>query len=361
VDEEAAGVVKQIFEMFVGGMSKHAITQHLNETGVISPGAYKREKGLNYNANMGKGFHPLWTSVGVDVILRHRVYIGDMVQGKHRVKSYKIHVTEKVAEDEWFIKEGTHEAIISREVYDRAQELLKLNTRTAPKQKQLYLFSGFLKCADCGKAMARSEVKGNVYYRCTTYASQSKTACTIHSIKHHRLEAGALHAVQYMVNLALSYTSMVALINTAPERKSQAAKLNAAVLAKEKELDKVLRYKQLVYEDWKDGEINREDYHRMAKDYEEQAARVRDVLSTMRAERDRAERGIDTDNPFLATFRKYENIDRLTREVLVELVDSIKVYEGGDISVSFKYSDEMRRVNEYIGLNTQGQDMRKAG
>lgn len=361
VDAEAAEVVKQIFEMFINGMSKYAIMQNLNENGVSSPGAYKRQQGLNYNANMGKGFNPLWTAVGVDTILRHQVYIGNMVQGKHRVKSYKIHVTEKVAEDEWFIKENTHEAIIKREVFEKAQELLKLNTRTAPQQKQLYLFSGFLRCGDCGKAMARSEVKGNVYYRCTTYANQSKTACTIHTIKHHKLEAGVLYAVQYMVYLAVSYTTLVALINTAPERKSQAAQMNAAVLAKEKELDKILRYKQLVYEDWKDGEVNREDYHRMTKDYEAQAARVREVLSNLKAERDRAEKGVGTENLFLSTFRKHANIEKLTRDVLIELVDHVKVYEGGGLSVKFKYENELQYVLDYIALNTQEQDLKKAG
>lgn len=59
VDAEAAEVVKQIFEMFINGMSKYAIMQYLNENGVLSPGAYKRQQGLNYNANMGKGFNPL--------------------------------------------------------------------------------------------------------------------------------------------------------------------------------------------------------------------------------------------------------------------------------------------------------------
>lgn len=60
---------------------------------------------------------------------------------------------------------------------------------------------------------------------------------------------------------------------------------------------------------------------------------------------------------FLATFRKYGSIDKLTREMLIELVGHIKVYEGGDIAVRFKYKDEMRHVCEYIEVNTQ----KKAG
>ena len=63
-------------------------------------------------------------------------------------------------EEEWFIVENTHEAIIDRETFDKVQGLLKRDTRTAPKQKQLYLFSGFLKCADCGRAMSRIASKG---------------------------------------------------------------------------------------------------------------------------------------------------------------------------------------------------------
>lgn len=100
------------------------------------------------------------------------IEVSDMVQGRQRVKSYKIHIQERVPEDEWFIVENTHEAIIDRETFDKAQGLLKRDTRTAPKQKQLYLFSGFLKCADCGRAMSRIASKGiYVYYQCGTYKS----------------------------------------------------------------------------------------------------------------------------------------------------------------------------------------------
>ena len=99
-------------------------------------------------------------------------------------------------EEDWFIVENTHEAIIDRETFDKVQGLLKRDTRTAPKAKQLYLFSGFLKCADCGRAMSRIASKGiYVYYQCGTYKSLSKKACTMHSIKSDRLEAGVLFAI----------------------------------------------------------------------------------------------------------------------------------------------------------------------
>ena len=54
----------------------------------------------------------------------------------------------------------------------------------------------------------------------------------------------------------------------------------------------------------------------------------------------------------LIAFMKYQNIETLNREILIELVDHIKVYENGNISVKFKFADELRRIAEYIEINT---------
>ena len=352
VDPEAAEVVKSIFSMFLSGMNKRGITYYLNDHGVLCPTAYKKQQGMKYNAPNAQG-NPMWSTITIDTILKNRVYVGDMVQGRQRVKSYKIHIQERVPEDEWFIVENTHEAIIDRETFDKVQGLLKRDTRTAPKSKQLYLFSGFLKCADCGRAMSRIASKGiYVYYQCGTYKSLSKKACTMHSIKSDRLEAGVLFAIQQQVHLAVVYSELAARINSAPLKKSKSKRLEDAIAAKEKELAKIMRYKQALYQDWKDGEITRNDYRHMSEDYERQAEALNNVLRTLTDEQEQLENGVDAESPFLAAFLKYQNIDKLTREILAELIDHIKVYEGGNISVKFKYADEFRRMGEYIELNT---------
>lgn len=352
VDEEAAEVVKSIFSMFLNGMNKLQITHHLNGHGVFCPTAYKRSKGIKYNAPNAQK-NPMWSTITIDTILKNRVYVGDMVQGRQRVKSYKIHVQERVPEDEWFIVENTHKPIIDREAFDKVQQLLKRDTRTAPKKKELYLFRGFLRCADCGRAMSRIASKGMyVYYQCGTYKSLSKKACTMHSIKSTRLEAAVLYAIQQQAYLAVSYSEIVSRINTAPIKKSQSIRLNDLIAAKEKELAKIMRYKQALYQDWKDGEITHNDYRHMSEDYERQAEVAQTVISNIKAEQVELEKGVDTENPFLTAFSKYENIDRLTREILIELVDHIKVHEGGDISIRFKFADEYRRITEYIEVNT---------
>ena len=338
VDEEAAAVVRGIFNMYLDGMSKNAIVRHLNDHGVLCPAAYKRERlGLNYrNPGVDPAGRPMWCAVSVGAILKNRMYCGDMVQGRCRIKSYKVHVQQAVPEDEWYIVENTHEAVIDRDTFERVQRLLRRNTRTAPRQESPYLFSGFLRCADCGRAMSRSKVGGVVYYHCRTYKDRSKTACTRHTVRHDRLEAAVLRAIQQQIDLAVDCDALLRELDRARAEKGGRGRRADAVEQKERELSRVSRYKQALYQDWKDGEISRADYRRMREDYERQARALEGVLQTLRAERAEGEKG--GEHPLLTDLRQHRNIRSLTRDILIGLVDDIRVYEGGRISILFRFS-----------------------
>ena len=351
IDPDAAEIVKLIFSLFLKGTSKRAIALYLNEHGVPSPSAYKLQKGIPVST---RGYDdPMWGARMIHSILTNPTYTGDLAQGRSRVKSYKVHEVESVPREEWVEVAGTHESIIDYETFDKVQALLQRDTRTSPKGREVHLFSGFLKCADCGRAITRSVGNNNnVYYACSTYKNRSRTACTMHSIKHNRLEAAVLFAVQQQIHLAVSYSEMIARINTAPVKKSQSIRLGELIAAKERELAKISRYKQSLYQDWKDGEITQQDYRDMKADYERQTIALTDVLARLNAERAELANGVKSEHPALVAFTKHQNIDQLSRELLVELIDHIKVYENGNISVRFKFADEFRRIAEYIEINT---------
>ena len=137
-----------------------------------------------------------------------------------------------------------------------------------------------------------------------------------------------------------------------PLKKSQSHRLNDQIAAKEKELTKITRYKQSLYQDWKDGEITQQEYREMKADYERQVAELSDLLARLTAERKELASGVDQQHTALVAFAKYQNIEKLTRKILIELVDHIKVYENGNISVKFKFAYEFRRIAEYIEINT---------
>ena len=152
--------------------------------------------------------------------------------------------------------------------------------------------------------------------------------------------------------MAVSYSEAIARINSAPIKKSQSFRLDDLITAKERELAKITRYKQSLYQDWKDGEITQQDYRNMKADYERQAAALSDVLERLKTERAELANGVDNEHPALVAFMKYQNIKTLNREILIELVDHIKVYENGNIKIKFKFADELRKIAEYIEINT---------
>ena len=355
IDEQAVEIIRDIFSLYLSGMSKNGIVRHLNDRGIPCPALYKkRVLGLKYeNPHFDPAAKPLWSHSTIHEILKNRMYCGDMVQGRYRVKSYKVHVQERVDETEWYIVPNTHEAIIDRKTFEKVQRILAKDTRVSPKNDRLYLFSGFLKCADCGKAMARHEVKGNVYYYCTTYKNRSKKFCTKHRIRQKELEAAVLYAVRQQIYLALDYTKSVEQINRAPLVKSRIRKIDEAILQKEKVLTKITRYKQAVYQDWKDDIISESDYFHMREDYEREETALREAIRKLEAERKEEENSANSEVPFLAAFRRYGTAAELTRDVLVDLVDHIKIFEGGNISIVFNFTDELKRATDFAKINSQ--------
>ena len=121
VDPEAAEIVKRIYEMCLQGTAKLQIVMYLNDHGIPSPTAYRKLKGLPYSPAISDA--PMWGNKIITDILRNPIYTGDLVQGRRRVKSYKVHQIEAVPEDEWVRVPDTHEAIISHETFERVQNV----------------------------------------------------------------------------------------------------------------------------------------------------------------------------------------------------------------------------------------------
>ena len=173
IDEYAAGIVQEIFKQKLNGMSSQRIASHLNELGVLPPNEYKRANGFNYTCGFQAGLNQKWTVVSVNRILKNESYTGTLIQGKRRKINYKVKKSHDVGSENWIRVEDAHDAIISKGEFQQVQQLLELDTRTAPSQTTVYPLSGFLRCADCGQNMIRRTVTKNgkkyQYYHCSTY------------------------------------------------------------------------------------------------------------------------------------------------------------------------------------------------
>ena len=352
IDETASAIVRDIFDWFISGTSVLGIAKKLNAMGIPNPSAYKRQQGMNYRHPASGTLDGLWPDSSVRRILRNPLYTGTMVQGKNRMKSYKLHISESVPEDEWITVEQTHEAIIPGELFDKAQALFERDTRTAPTRKQVYLFSGFLRCADCGKAMNRKQISqpyGSYhYYICSTFKKQHSGACTKHTIRSDRLEQAVLETLRSQIALAVEMDELIAEINRSGARSRSADHLQAERAQLTAERERIEQMKLSLYPDWKAGDISREEYHRLKEQFEQQQTRLDTRLASLQTRIDEAQNGVDETNSFLSQFVKYRSLQTLTREAVIELIDMIYVHEGGKITIKFKFSDAYTAAQDYI-------------
>ena len=324
------------------GMSKSAITKELIRLGIPSPYEYKRQHGMKcFNPQaVKKGGVVYWSTRTVDQILHNPTYIGDMVQGRHKVTSYKIHDIIPVDEADWFWVEGTHEAIIDADTFQKVQDLMSRNTRVSPKRNNLYLFSGFLRCADCGRGMVRNSSHGYSYYSCRTYRTLSKDLCTggSHNIKEDIIAEAALKAIQAQIALVENMAEVIKEINSAPTRISRTIFIDNLLKDKERELQKTAGISDSLYMDWKNGDITREEYHRMKARFQTEAEQLKKAIANLQEERKEYEKEVTTDDPYLTTFLKYKNIKELDRNIVVDLIDAIYIHADKGVEIHLQIS-----------------------
>jgi len=274
-----------------------------------------------------------------------------MVQGRQRIISYKVHNAIRTPEDEWYQVENTHDAIISVELFEKAQELQEKDTRTAPNKKETYLFSGFLKCADCGKAMTRRASAGFVYYNCSTYKRKSKDKCTKHTMRLDTLEKTVLLVIQKHIELVEALEDTIRNINAAPVVQTKSTRLEHLLKLRKQELEKTDDLISSLYIDWKNGDITREQYRKMKEKFEKQEVELKEAVEHIKGEIGTMEQGISCDDPYLKSFLKHRNICGLTQGILVELIKTIYVHEGGAITIQFKADDQYKRIVDFIENN----------
>ena len=166
---------------------------------------------------------------------------------------------------------NTHEPVIEAGLFEKAEELRRRDTRTAPDKRNVYLLSGFVRCADCKKAMTRQKTKDMVYYYCRTYREKSKQVCTKHSIKEEVIVKAALKAVQAQISLIDSGDRIWEELNRPDKINSGTGRFDAMLNLKGRELKRVTAISDGLYGDWKNGDISREEYVRLKAKYAEQA------------------------------------------------------------------------------------------
>ena len=355
VDQETAPIVRMIFEDFVRGTSIAGIAKKLNAMGIPNPAAYKRSRHARYRHPAGEKNDGLWPDSSVRRILRNEMYIGTMIQGKNATISYKIRQCRAVPKEEWFRVEGTHEAIIDRETFDKAQNLFNRNIRKPVRSDDVLIFSGLVRCGHCGRIMSKKTNRHSYgtyhYYRCVTHNKMDPTKCTGQTIRIDRLEKAVLTYLQTMVAVSVEYDQLLDKIRQSSQRKTQSTHLKQTLDSQLAEREKLVRMQLELYPDWKNGIITQEEYLTLKADLQSKLQTLDRTIEKLRTTVEQYAEGTVRENPFLTSFQKYHNVSTLTRAMLVELVREIRVYEGGRLEIILNFRDELQELMNYLELN----------
>ena len=330
VDEEAAAVVKRIFEMRASGLSPHKIADILNAEGILNPSRYCLERYgvVGRRENVG-----LWSFCGVNSILQNPTYLGHMVQQRDGTVSYKNHKRYIKDESEWVIVRNTHEPIITQELWDKVREVEK-SVAQGRKTKRGYThpLSGFLFCADCGGKMKLNSINRNgkldFNFNCGNHVRLGKSYCFSHFVQAKDIEAIVLDDIRTMAQRIVldEKTIREDFIRHNAELADKAIKSAKKELqAKRKRAEELSRLMQVAYEDRLKGKMPEDICLNFIQKYSDEQKRLETEIVELEAKLTETTNTIQSADEFIRNIKKYLEAPELTREMCYELLDCVVV------------------------------------
>lgn len=344
IDPIAAKHVRDIFSWKMSGMSNQMIANKLNELGILAPADYKQASGVNFKTPFQIYLTSKWSVGTIIRILKNPIYYGVLQQGKSQRINYKVKVQRALPMEEWVVIENHHEGIVSKEEFEIVQSLLAKDTRIAPGENGLYLFSGLLVCGDCGGNLIRRpntyKGKKTVFYICASY-NKKKDKCTRHSIREDIL-------IKLVTDSLEMYCEMTDAIQGAAEYLKEHS-LDTEVLVQHDDVvlelrNKLNKYYKLLHSlsgNLAKGIISKDDYTLLREKYqseiknleiniEKQEVYIEDLLNNKLM----CEEWINTflDKPCLG---------ELDRDMLLQYIDKIKVFEDKKVEIVYRFQDEL--------------------
>mgnify|MGYP002508870753 FL=1 len=361
VDEEAAAVVRQIFEWKRQEVSVYTIVERLKTGGIESPERHKRRAGTRSGGNIqGEG----WCPSTIRGILQNRAYIGEMVCGKSETALYKglkKHVTET---DKWIVVPDAHPPIVSVsdfEAVERQMQKDSTHRETAMEWSadiragMIDLFAGKIFCADCGKRMyykrQRIQCKGVVFrgvYDCSTHMRRGHGTCFKHAMRQDALNEKVFNAIRDQLQVALDYERLLLAMRGGSGEASVREKHKAAVASVKLRLNALKKKRAGLYESYVEGILNEEEYAFAKQTYEEQYEALNRLLDEAVERRERFLASISPDNKWLTMMRGAAGMTGLTQELVDAIIEKVLVYGGSRIEVVFNYNDVFYAMLECV-------------
>jgi len=282
IDEEEAEIVRRMFRMVIDGYGTVKIANIFTEEGIPTP---TQRIGIHEGSLSQK--YGYWNSSSIRRILRSKVYIGTLVQGKTQTLSYKVRKRIKIPQEIWIEIPDSHEPIVDEDTFYAVQRILDSNVKQNVETNRL--LKGLLKCHECGGSISVS--KGNKrkqqYTACNLYRSNSKRGlCTPHTMNYDVLEEVVLENVRELCKLFSDRETIEKKLKEKIENSNYISNLQRQLDEELKKQEKLEKNLEKLYEDRLNDIITVEMFTKMSNKILEDVNKIGKAITILQDKKD---------------------------------------------------------------------------
>ncbi|MGI6372028.1 MAG: recombinase family protein [Caldicoprobacterales bacterium] len=357
VDEEAALVIRQIYQWKVEGLSDTAIARRLNDMGIPSPSKYKYLKGEWKNARYNNN---IWQRQAIKAITENEVYLGHKIYGKIQASLYEGKRKSRVPRDEWTIIENDHEPIIDQETFDivhaRRLEVYKEFTERLEQNKHFEntenIFKDIAICGDCKcKLVRRRRIKNDelyYYFSCTTYETNSGYKCTRKHIVETDMIKAVYAAIRSQIDMVASVDDILRKVNSDASYENRKDNLANEIRKVKAQIERLTSLRSSLYDDYIEQLLTEQEYLYAKIKYEKDEVALKDRLNELLLQQKKYDQTYSYENQWLSSFRAFRDEKELTKEMVAALIETVELYADRSIQINFKFKDEYEELLDYL-------------
>ena len=339
IDEEAAGVVRLIFRLFLDGKNRNQIAVYLTQAQIPTPTFYMKERGRGTckNRALNEANRYKWNKATLTHILTRQEYCGDVVNFK-TTKHFRDKRNHYVDRSQWQITENVHEPIIDRTDFETVQRILENAPVKRPNgDGEIHPLSGLLFCKDCGAKMHiridyRNGGKRHVAY-CSEYhkgKAKNPKCNSPHIIDADLLMQTIAEVLKKIEDYSISnWAEFEALVkkNLAMQQTDKTKKQQKRIPQITTRLEQIDKVLNKLYEDNALGTIPQDRYEQMSQKYSEEYYALKAELAELQEQLSAFENAGGRAQKFLKLTERYAAFTDLTPAILNEFISRIEVHE----------------------------------
>ena len=366
VDEQVKDVVEKIFDMYANGHGSVEIVNYLNSNKYLSPTGYRKtgliqdQNKTNYN----------WNEVTLCNMLKNEVYIGNTVQNKRSIISYKVKKFRTVEKENQIRVDNTHEAITDKDTFEKVQCIIeKRGTNT--KLKYDYLLRGLLYCYHCKRKLqivlkknSKRNAKSHPYITCS---DAKERGCYSLNMNYEKFEKNIIYVVKKICQI---YADKEIFYSIYEKYQNKTSDIREGYRKKIEQIDKAIldinNNLDKMYMDKLRGILQEEDYVRVSQKLSLERTKLNEQKQELEQKligtKDKIENKNQTKeekelDELIENFLKLEKIDKI---YLYRLINKIEIDKDKNIYIYFNFSklnsinenlDEFIKIEELINEN----------